>query len=635
MVIDERGGPPGDPHPSPDSPKATALLALTALGVVYGDIGTSPLYALRQSFSGPHRVAVNEANVLGILSLVFWTLTIVVTLKYLVYVVRADNRGEGGILSLTALVRSHVSGRTRWYVVMLGLFGAALLYGDGMITPAISVLGAVEGLEVAAPALSHWIVPITVVILFVMFGFQRFGTATVGSVFGPVMIVWFVTLILLGIGGILREPGVVAAVNPVHAARFFGNNGYDGFLVLGAVFLVATGGETLYADLGHFGARPIRLNWFTLVFPALLLNYFGQGALVLSNPEAARNPFYRLSPDWGLFPLLGLATVAAIIASQAVISGAFSLTRQAVQLGYLPRVAIVHTSASKIGQIYIPAVNRALMITTIAIVIGFGSSTNLASAYGVEVTTTMVITTLLAFFVARRIWGWKLLVAALVTVGFLLFDLTYFGANIIKVAQGGWVPLMVAALILAVMTTWHTGRHLLMERSATGLTVNDLIEDMGRSSVARVPGAAIFLYADATQIPTALLHNLKHNKVLHSQNVFLTVENEEIPYVPADERVSVQDLGGDFHRIVARYGFMEDPDVPWILEEAKTRGLELARGMPTYMLSRNTVIPSKEPAMARWRERLFIFLNGNALRPTQFFRIPPNQVVEIGRQVSL
>jgi KUP system potassium uptake protein len=578
---------------------------------------------------------VNEANVLGILSLVFWTLVIVVTLKYLIYVIRADNRGEGGILALTALVRSQVAGRMRWYVVTLGLFGAALLYGDGMITPAISVLGAVEGLGVAAPALSDWIVPVSVAILIGIFALQRHGTATVGALFGPVMILWFLTIAVLGVRGILREPAVLASINPVYAGRFFLLNGYGGFLVLGAVFLVATGGEALYADLGHFGARPIRLSWFVLVGPALLLNYLGQGALVLSDPEAAHNPFYRLAPEWGLYPLLVLATMAAIIASQAVISGAFSLTRQAVQLGYLPRMAIVHTSAHTIGQIYIPAVNRGLMLATIAIVIGFGSSTNLASAYGVAVTTTMVITTLLAYFVARRIWGWKLLAAALLTGGFLFFDLTFFGANIIKVAQGGWLPLSMAVVILSVMSTWQKGRMLLMARGATGFTIEDLIENIGRSSVARVPGAAIFLYADATQIPTALLHNLKHNKVLHSQNVFLTVVNEEIPYVRDEDRVTVEDLGGSFHRIVARYGFMEDPDVPWILERAKERGLELARGIPTYMLSRNTVIPSKEPAMARWREKLFIFLNGNALRPTRFFRIPPNQVVEIGRQVSL
>jgi len=573
--------------------------------------------------------------VYGVLSLIVWSLIIVVSIKYIVFILRADNRGEGGILALTALVRSQVRGRMHWFAVTLGLFGAALLYGDGMIIPAISVLSAVEGLEVAAPALTHWIVPITVMILIGMFVFQRFGTATVGTVFGPVMILWFVTIAVLGLRGILREPGVIAAVSPVHVVRFFALNGYQGFLVMGAVFLVATGGETLYADLGHFGPTPIRFNWFVLVCPALLLNYFGQGALVLSNPDAAQNPFYRLAPEWVLFPLLFLATVATIIASQAVISGAYSLTRQAVQLGYLPRVSIIHTSASTIGQIYIPAVNWLLMCATIAMVVGFGSSTNLASAYGVAVTTTMVITTLLAFFVARRIWGWSLPVAALVTGGFLLFDITYFSANIIKVVQGGWVPLTVAGVILAVMTTWQTGRHLLMERSATGLTMKDLIEDLRRSSVARVPGAAIYLYGDATQIPSALLHNLKHYKVLHSQNVFLTIENEEIPYIPEEERVTVKDLGGEFYRIIARDGFMEDPDVPWILEVAKRQGLELAPGMPTYMLSRNAVIPSNDPAMARWRERLFIFLNGNALRPTQFFRIPPNQVVEVGRQVSL
>jgi KUP system potassium uptake protein len=635
MVIDQPG-PPGDPHPPTESRGKLALLTLTALGVVYGDIGTSPLYAIRECFYGPHRVPVSEANVLGVLSLVFWTLVIVVTLKYLVYVIRADNHGEGGILALTALVRREVGGpRLSWVVITLGLFGAALLYGDGIITPAISVLGAIEGLEVAAPGLVHWVVPITVVILAGLFAFQRFGTEKVGSIFGPIMILWFGTLAVLGMKGIVREPAVFGAVHPVHAIRFFVANGYAGFLVLGAVFLVATGGEALYADLGHFGKNPIRINWFLLVAPSLLLNYFGQGALVLMNPDAAQNPFYRLAPEWALYPLMTLAVAAAIIASQAIISGAFSLTRQAVQLGYLPRLTIVHTSASKIGQIYIPVVNWGLMAMTIALVVGFRSSSNLASAYGIAVTTTMVITTLLAFFVARRIWGWSLWWAALVTGGFLVVDLSFFGANIIKVAQGGWLPLMIAVGILALMTTWQKGRMLLMERGATGFTVENLIEDVGRSPVARVPGAAIFLYADPTQIPTALLHNLKHNKVLHAQNVFLTVENEEIPYVAEEQRVSVEDMGGNFHRVIARYGFMEDPDVPRILEDAKKRGLELTPGMPTYMLSRNTVIPSREPAMARWRERLFIFLNGNALRPTQFFHIPPNQVVEIGRQVSL
>jgi KUP system potassium uptake protein len=637
MEIEEPpGDTPRDPHPHTDGAGALGLLALTALGVVYGDIGTSPLYAIRECFFGPHSVSVTEANVLGILSLVFWTLIVVVTLKYHVYVIRADNRGEGGILALTALVRGHVAGRrVRWFVVTLGLFGAALLYGDGMITPAISVLGAMEGLEVATPAMARWVVPISVTILIALFAFQRFGTARVGAVFGPVMLLWFTTIAVLGVTGIMREPGVLRAINPAHAVRFFAANGYAGFLVLGAVFLVATGGEALYADLGHFGETPIQIDWFTLVGPSLLLNYFGQGALVLTNPDAAHNPFYRLAPDWGLYPLLLLATAAAIIASQAIITGAFSLTRQAVQLGYLPRLEIVHTSARKIGQIYIPVVNWALMAATVGLVLGFRTSSNLASAYGIAVTSTMVITTLLAYFVARRIWGWSLARAAIVTGVFLLVDLMFFGANIVKLAQGGWLPLLIAGIILVVMTTWERGGNLLAAGSGRVLSVETLIQDLARGSVARVPGTAVFLSGDATRIPTALMHNLKHNKVLHEHNVFLTIQNEEIPYVPEEERVTHQDLGGSFHRVLARYGFMEDPDVPWVLDEARRQGLAIDRGMPTYVLSRNAVLPSPEPAMARWRERLFIVLMRNAVRPTQFFRIPPNQVVEIGRQVSL
>jgi KUP system potassium uptake protein len=637
MEIEEPPGDiPRDPHPRPESARTRALLALSALGVVYGDIGTSPLYAIRECFFGPHRVPVSEANVLGILSLVFWTLIVVVSLKYLVYVIRADNRGEGGILALTALVRSHVGrARLRWFVVALGLFGAALLYGDGMITPAISVLGAVEGLSVAAPALEHWIVPISVVILIGLFAFQKYGTAAVGAVFGPVMLLWFATIATLGVWGILREPAVLRAVNPVHAVRFFAANGFAGFLVLGAVFLVATGGEALYADLGHFGVRPIQIDWFSLVLPSLLLNYFGQGALVLTDPEAAHNPFYRLAPEWGVYPLLILATAAAIIASQAIISGAFSLTRQGVQLGYLPRLEIIHTSARKIGQIYIPVVNWALMAATVGLVLGFRSSSNLASAYGVAVTTTMVITTLLAYFVTRRIWGWSAWRAVVVTGAFLLVDLTFFSANIIKVGQGGWLPLLIAVVIVAIMTTWERGGELLAAGAGSTLPMDALIQDVERGSVARVPGTAVFLSGDATRIPTALMHNLKHNKVLHEQNLFLTVQNEEIPYVPDEERVRVEDLGASFHRIVARYGFMEDPDIPEILKEARARGVELDRGMPTYVISRSAVLPAKKPAMARWRERLFILLMRNSMRPTQFFRIPPNQVVELGRQVSL
>jgi KUP system potassium uptake protein len=449
------------------------------------------------------------------------------------------------------------------------------------------------------------------------------------------MLLWFATIATLGVWGILREPAVLRAVNPVHAVRFFAANGFAGFLVLGAVFLVATGGEALYADLGHFGVRPIQIDWFSLVLPSLLLNYFGQGALVLTDPEAAHNPFYRLAPEWGVYPLLILATAAAIIASQAIISGAFSLTRQGVQLGYLPRLEIIHTSARKIGQIYIPVVNWALMAATVGLVLGFRSSSNLASAYGVAVTTTMVITTLLAYFVTRRIWGWSAWRAVVVTGAFLLVDLTFFSANIIKVGQGGWLPLLIAVVIVAIMTTWERGGELLAAGAGSTLPMDALIQDVERGSVARVPGTAVFLSGDATRIPTALMHNLKHNKVLHEQNLFLTVQNEEIPYVPDEERVRVEDLGASFHRIVARYGFMEDPDIPEILKEARARGVELDRGMPTYVISRSAVLPAKKPAMARWRERLFILLMRNSVRPTQFFRIPPNQVVELGRQVSL
>ncbi len=629
---------PREETPRPETPGGFALLALTAFGVVYGDIGTSPLYAIRECFFGPHRVAVSEANVLGILSLVSWTLVIVVSVKYTVYMLRADNRGEGGILALMALVRRHLGqGRRRWLVVSLGLFGAALLYGDGIITPAISVLGAVEGLEVATPHLGHWVVPISVVILVGLFLFQRHGTTVVGAVFGPVMLIWFLAIGILGAAEIAREPGVLRAVSPLHAVSFFAGNGVQGFLVLGVVFLVATGSEALYADLGHFGKLPIRFDWFAVVAPALLLNYFGQGALLLTTEgAAAHNPFYRLAPGWALIPLLILATMAAIIASQAIISASFSLTRQAVQLGYLPRVEIIHTSSRKIGQIYIPGLNWALMVGTLAIVLGFQSSSNLANAYGVAVTTTMVITTVLAYFVTRRVWGWSVWTALVVTAGFLIVDLTFFAANIVKVESGGWLPLLIAAGIFAAMTTWQRGGQLLLSRLVRRkVSLENLTQDVENKQVTRVPGAAIFLTGDPTTIPTALLHNVKHNKVLHEQNVFVTVENEEFPFVSERERVTVEKLGKSFHRMVAHYGFMEDPDVPEAMKLAKDQGLEIDLRSPTYVLSRNVILRSEDPPLARWREWLFITLMRNALRPTQFFHIPPNQVVEIGRQVSL
>jgi KUP system potassium uptake protein len=620
------------------SPRRRLLtLALGALGIVYGDIGTSPLYALRECFHGAHAVAPTRENVLGVLSLVFWTLLVVVTLKYHVYVIRFDNRGEGGILALMALVRTD-SGpmrKLRWLLVGLGLFGAALLYGDGIITPAISVLSAVEGLAVATTLFSPYVVPITIGILIALFVFQRRGTGGVGAVFGPITLLWFATLFVLGLKEIVRHPSVLAAINPYYAARFFADNGVAGFLVLGAVFLVATGGEALYADLGHFGERPVQLDWFGIVGPALLTNYFGQGALLIANPAANVNPFYHLAPSWALYPLVALATAATVIASQAVISGAFSLTRQAMQLGYLPRVDIVHTSSGEIGQIYIPGVNWALMLATIGLVLGFRESSNLAAAYGVAVTTTMVITTLLAFFVARQ-RNWPLALAMLVSGVFLFVDLAFFGANMIKVAQGGWFPLLVALLVFVVMTTWKRGREIMAERLQKGaLPAEVFIADAARRGQMRVPGVAVFLNSDPRATPIALLHNIKHNKVLHETNVFMTIAVEEVPHVPREERVAVEELGHGFYRLIARYGFMQDPHVPRVLRSAAGKGLDVDPMAASFFLSRNTLLHSKRPGMAPWREKLFILMARNASRPTQFFRIPPNRVVELGMQVEI
>ena len=616
-----------------------ALLALGALGVVYGDIGTSPLYALRECFQGAHAVLPTRDNVFGVLSLVVWSLIIIVTLKYHVYVIRFDNEGEGGILALMALVRTDPQRKKKrsWLLLALGLFGAALLYGDGIITPAISVLSAVEGLEVATAVFKPYVVAITLVILIALFLFQRRGTGGVGAVFGPVMTVWFFTLAVLGVLGITHDPTVLFAVNPLYAVRFFLANGLHGFLVLGAVFLVATGGEALYADLGHFGEKPIQIDWFGMVAPALLLNYFGQGALLIRHPEATPNPFYLLAPSWALYPLVALATAATVIASQAIISGAFSLTRQAVQLGYLPRVNIVHTSSGEIGQIYIPTVNWLLMVATIGLVLGFRASTNLASAYGIAVTTTMVITTVLAFFVSRQ-RGWPTWLAALVTAGFLAVDTAFFGANIVKVLQGGWVPLLVAAFIYLLMTTWKRGRQILGDRLAQNvLPVEPFLADVARRKPARVAGTALFLNSDRGGTPIALLHNLKHNRVLHETNVFLTVTTEEVPHVPEENRLEIVPLAPElgFWRAVVRYGFFQDPDVPTALLQAKEKGLDLDPWMATYFLSRNSLLASDKPGMARWRENLFIFMSRNASRPTQFFRLPPNRVVELGMQVEI
>jgi KUP system potassium uptake protein len=613
-------------------------MSLGALGIVYGDIGTSPLYSLRECFHGVHGVPPTHANVLGVLSLVFWALIVVVTLKYHVYVLRMDNRGEGGILALMGLVHKESGKQTgfRRLIVPLGLFGAALLYGDGIITPAISVLSAVEGLEVVTPAFTKFVVPITIVILIGLFLFQKHGTGRIGSVFGPVMLLWFGSLAVLGISGILRDPSVLAAVNPAHAFHFFARNGFHGFLVLGAVFLVATGGEALYADMGHFGERPIQVDWFGFVGPSLILNYFGQGALLIHNPEATSNPFYRLAPGWALYPLLVLATAATVIASQAIISGAFSLTRQAIQLGYLPRMRIDHTSAREIGQIYVPGVNWALMFACIALVLGFGSSSRLASAYGVAVTTTMVITTILAYFAARHVLGWNIAAAVAVTAAFLFADLAFFGANMVKVVHGGWFPLAVALGVFTLMATWRRGRQILFDRiQEVGMSDGDFLKSIARHLPPRVSGTAVFMDRTIDEIPLPLLHNLKHNKVLHEKVVLLTIVTEEVPYVSDEEQAEVRELGAGLYRLVARYGFMETPEVPALLTNVEIPGVSFDPASTTFFLGRETLLATSRPGMAIWRERLFSWMVRNAEGAALYFRLPPNRVVELGAQIEL
>jgi len=612
-------------------------LSLAALGVVYGDIGTSPLYALRECFHGPHSIAPTAANVMGVLSLIFWSLLIVISVKYMGFILRANNRGEGGILALMSLVRPPEGTRGfRWLPVAMGLFGAALLYGDGMITPAISVLSAVEGLAVATPVFKPFVTPITLAILVGLFLVQRVGTAGIGRVFGPLMLIWFSVLALLGISQILRQPSVLAAVNPAHAVSFFAQNEWRGFLTLGVVFLVVTGGEALYADMGHFGIRPIRMTWFFFVLPALLLNYFGQGALLLTDPGAATNPFYRMGPSWALYPMVGLATAATSIASQAVISGAFSLTRQAVQLGYLPRTRIEHTSAREIGQIYIPIVNWLLMISCMVLVLEFGDSSKLASAYGVAVTTDMVFATILFSIFAIKKWKWSLPLVLAVSGTFLVVDLAFWGANIVKVPDGGWFPLAVALVVFTLMTTWRRGRKILEERMKEGtLSTTLFLQSVGKTPPVRVSGTAVYMDRSQGGTPPALLHNLKHNKVLHDRVVFLTVITDEFPYVSPRRRLEIQELGFGIFRVVAKYGFMQDPDIPQLLEKIDHPGLEFPPGNTTYFLGRESLFASKKAGMALWREKLFSVLSRNALPATAFFRLPPNRVVELGTQIEL
>ena len=613
-------------------------LVVGAIGVVYGDIGTSPLYTLRTAFTGPYGLSLTPENVLGVLSAIVWALVIVVTLKYIVLIMRADNRGEGGILALTALVSRGVAdrGRMRWWLVGLGIFGAAMFYGDGMITPAITVLGAVEGLGVIAPAMHPFIVPVSVVILVLLFGVQRKGTASLGAVFGPVMLLWFMALAVLGALEIARHPSVLAALDPVYAWRFAIANPGTAFVAMGAVVLAVTGTEALYADMGHFGRNPIRRAWLVLVMPALLLNYFGQGALVLGDPAAIQNPFYLLAPNWGRMPLLLLATAAAIIASQAVISGAFSLTRAAIQMGYCPRLTIEHTSERTIGQIYVPFINWMLLVAIIALVLGFRTSDNLASAYGIAVTMAMLIDSILIFVVMRRIWRWPKWLAALVTAPLLAIDLLFLASNSLKIPDGGWFPLLIGGVVFTLLTTWKRGRAILMRRLAEDAMPLDLfIQSIEASPPTRVPGTAVFLTSTADRVPHALLHNLKHNKVLHERVVFLTILTKDIPYVAERDRTEITPLGCEFYRMTAKYGFKDEPDVPELLEDCGRNGFVFDMMETSFFVSRETLIATVSPGMALWREKLFVSMSKNATKASEFFHVPTNRVVELGTQVEL
>jgi KUP system potassium uptake protein len=635
-------------HPSSTTgrPRYLALLSLGALGVVYGDIGTSPLYAVRESFSGHFGVAPLRENVLGVLSLITWSLAIIVAIKYHLVVIRADNEGEGGILALTALIRPRtrdahgtrrsLASHTRATIVMVGLFGAALLYGDGILTPAISVLSAVEGIKIYQPGLADYVVPLTVVILILLFIIQRTGTLGIGKLFGPITLVWFLAIALLGVRGILRAPEVLGAVNPRHAILFFQANGLMGILVLGAVFLVVTGGEALYADLGHFGHLPIQLDWFLIVFPCLLLNYFGQAALVLSDPSTIVNPFYLLAPHWALWPLILLATCATIIASQAVISGVFSMTMQAVQLGFWPRADVRHTSSREFGQIYVPSMNWSLLVMTVLLVIGFRSSSALAGAYGIAIVCTMLVTTLLLYIVLPEKLGWPKAAAwALLTV-FLVVELLFFAANIIKIAEGGWVPLLIGAIVFLMMTTWRSVRRELSRRINERLQPLDaFVKEIPGRGAARVPGDAIYMTGNAHLTPPALLMNVEHQKTLHARVLIVTVDNVSTPHVRDEHRLHVEDLGHGVHRVIARYGFMETPDVQHVLNLLRRQGIHVSVEQATFFLGRERVLARGRNPIARWRVGLFAFMSRNSQRATAFFNIPPERVVEVGSQIEV
>ncbi len=617
--------------------KQLAALTLGAIGIVYGDIGTSPLYALKEVFAHGH-VPLSPENIYGILSMMFWTLTVIVSLKYVTLILRADNNGEGGLIAMLALASTAVAHRPalRGKLLAVGIFGTAIFFGDGVITPAISVLSAVEGMEVAAPALERFVVPVTLVVLTGLFMVQKHGTGGIGKFFGPVTALWFIVLAVLGIGHIVRNPAVLVALSPHHALMFIINQPGMAFIALGSVILCATGAEALYADMGHFGKKPIRLAWFSLVMPALVLNYFGQGAMLLAHPENVSNPFYEMAPQWALYPLVALATCATVIASQALISAAFSVTKLVIQLGYLPRLRILHTSVNETGQIYIPFVNWTLYGCIVLAVIFFGSSSKLASAYGITVTIDMLITTVMTFFVIR--FAWKLPIALCIgaTGVFFVIDLMFFSANVIKVVDGGWFPLLIGIVMFSLMMTWRDGRHLLSERlRSDSIDLKPFLEAVFSSPPQRVEGTAVFLNADAGTTPNALLHNLKHNKVLHKQNLFVTVKSHEVPWIGFNKRVEVESLGNSCWQIMLHFGFKNEPDVPDALKLVRQHGIHIDDMETSYFLSRDIVIPTIGGGMAPWREKLFASMHRNASGAADFLSLPANRVVELGSKVEL
>lgn len=622
-------------HSSPRD--SLPVLMLGAIGVVYGDIGTSPLYALKESFVGPHPLAVDRLHVFGVLSLIFWSLMLIVTLKYVFVAMRADNRGEGGSFALLALISRHVEGRALTAtLVTLGVLAASLFYGDAMLTPAISVLSAVEGLTIVNPALEALVLPIAVVILIALFLIQSRGTAKVGALFGPIVLVYFATLATLGVINIAARPEILGILNPLWAARFFASDPHLAFLAMGSVFLAVTGAETLYADMGHFGRRAVAFSWLGLAYPCLMLNYMGQGALLLVDPSAAENPFYLMAPEWARLPLVVIATAATIIASQAVISGAFSVTHQAVQLGFLPRLKTLQTSEKAAGQIYIPVINWGLLVMVLLLVLGFGASTRLASAYGISVIGTMLITTMMLAFLVFHVWRWNRLLAGATIALFALVDGTYFASNIAKIPDGGWFPLAVAALLFTVLTTWATGRRIMRERMDEGsLTLEEFIASTA-DSVHRVRNTAVYLSASATTIPSALLHNLKHNQVLHERVLIVTVKVEEVPQVDAAQRAEVCDAGHGFYRVIIRYGFMEEVDIPRDLAALPSLGRPFNPMATSYFLGRQKLIPSPDhPGMARWREGLFAWMSRSSESAMESFKLPTNRVVELGSQLQI